>query len=84
MNDYKEYWNSIIDHQPGVIVCHPEQYLAKRYIESKKDDVSWNIALYKYYHICDFITEWKIRWEKLENNDTYKNTFNVWYPKCIK
>jgi hypothetical protein len=79
-----DYWNSIIDHRPGVIVHHPEQYLTKCYIDSKKVSVSWNTALHKYYHVCNFITEWKIKWKKLESDDGYKNTFNQWYPKCIK
>jgi len=79
-----DYWNSIIDHQPGISVAHPEQYLAKCYIDSKKDKSPWNISLYKYYHICNFITEWKIKWKKLETNDVYKKTFNEWYCKCIK
>jgi len=79
-----DYWNSIIDHRPGVIVHHPEQYLAKCYIDSRKDNISWNVAVRKYYHVCDFITEWKIRWEKMETNEVYKNTFNHFYPRCIK
>ena len=60
-----------------IFICQKSHY-------EKYDFNPWNICLEKYFCVKDFKKDFQIEWEKLENQQAHKNTFNLLYNDCVK
>jgi len=79
-----DYWN-IIPYYDGTFFGSAVIYLTLNYIIRGKKDLSpWDQCLKKYYYVKDFVSDFQIEWEKLEKLQVYKDTFEEWYPLCVK
>ena len=56
-------------------------YLTKHYVFNIKHDYDpWELTLRKYFCIKRFHEDFQIEWEKLNNFDNYKNTYDISFP----
>ena len=54
------------------------KYLTKHYVlKIKNDNDPWELTLRKYFYVKSFHDDFHIEWEKLNNFDNYKNTYDI-------
>ncbi len=74
------YWNDIPLYD-GKEYEEAATYLTKHYVfKIKHDHDPWKSSLRKYFCVKRFHEDFHIEWEKLNNFDNYKNTYDISYP----
>ena len=71
-----EFWN--IPLYDGFPFEEAARYLTKNYVlKIKNDHEPWELTLRKYFCVKSFHDDFQIEWEKLNNSDIYKNTYDI-------
>jgi hypothetical protein len=71
-----DYWNSmpLFD---GSFAVEAARHLTKNYVVNvRKDNLSWQLALRKYFHVKDFHSDFQIEWEKINKLLDYQELYS--------
>ena len=80
----EDYWLNIPTYY-GDKLIDAAAYLTQNYVTKiKKDKRSWTTTLREYFFIKDFHDIFQIEWEKLNENETYQDTYRRSFPLKVK